>query len=73
MYDVLDVCGLVKKVSPSSYTLIGGHHPTLFPDESVKYDNVDFILQGEGEENFPELLNGLSVWVSRLHNHGEDC
>ncbi len=22
---------------------------------------------------FTEPLNGLSVWVSRLHNHGEDC
>lgn len=35
----------------------GGVYPTLFPDRSLKY--ADYVIRGEGEYAFPELLDGL--------------
>lgn len=59
MVDVLLTAELAKKINPKIYTIIGGHHPTLYPQESVRYQNIDFILQGEAEETLPQLINLL--------------
>ncbi len=59
MVDVLLTAKLVKKVNNKIHTIIGGHHATLYPKESIKYNNIDYILQGEGEETLIELLNKL--------------
>jgi radical SAM superfamily enzyme YgiQ (UPF0313 family) len=42
------------------FTLIGGHHPTLVPEES-DIDCVDAVCIGEGEETLLELVGHLSA------------
>ncbi len=37
-------------------TIIGGYHPTLEPDYVIKHSAVDFIVRGEGEHTFRELI-----------------
>ncbi|MCX6727081.1 MAG: radical SAM protein [Candidatus Shapirobacteria bacterium] len=37
----------IKKINPATYIIWGGIHPTLYPNESLKY--VDAICVGEGE------------------------
>jgi len=59
MVDVLMTINVVKKVDSQIYTILGGHHTNLYPKESINYKNVDFILNGEGEETLIELLTAL--------------
>lgn len=40
-------------------TIMGGPHPTLLPEESLKPD-VDFVVRNEGEETMVELLRTLA-------------
>ena len=36
--------------------VFGGIHPTSIPEEVIKNDFVDYIIAGEGEYAFMELL-----------------
>lgn len=38
---------------------IGGPHPTIFPEEVVSDPDIDFVVLGEGELSFLELVKSL--------------
>ncbi|MCK4481570.1 MAG: radical SAM protein, partial [Candidatus Lokiarchaeota archaeon] len=40
-------------------TILGGYHPTLAPDYVAKHPAVDYIIRGEGEYSFQELVQYL--------------
>ena len=40
--------------------VFGGIHPTLVPEKVIENNFVDFVVVGEGEEAFPELVESLS-------------
>lgn len=46
-------------------TIMGGPHPTLMPEESLKPD-VDFVVRNEGEETLAELLRALTPTFTLL-------
>ncbi len=37
----------------------GGIHPTLLPQQTLEHPLVDFVVEGEGEETLPELVEAL--------------
>ena len=37
--------------------VFGGIHPTAVPEEVIKNESVDYVIVGEGEHVFPELLD----------------
>ena len=37
-------------------TALGGYHPSAIPDELLSHPQVDFIIRGEGERIFKELV-----------------
>jgi radical SAM superfamily enzyme YgiQ (UPF0313 family) len=41
-------------------TVIGGHHPTLVPDD-LAGSGLDFAVLGEGERSFPALVESLDA------------
>lgn len=53
-YQAKAVMRMAKNVLPECLTVVGGHHPTLSPQE---FDEpyIDVIVQGEGERTFREL------------------
>ncbi|PIN86226.1 B12-binding domain-containing radical SAM protein [Candidatus Woesearchaeota archaeon CG10_big_fil_rev_8_21_14_0_10_44_13] len=53
------VCEIAKKVDSRVYTVLGGAHPTSCPKEVMEDKNVDFIVLGEGERSFLELIKKL--------------
>jgi radical SAM superfamily enzyme YgiQ (UPF0313 family) len=49
-----------KKVDKNVLVVLGGPHVNLYPDETASIPEVDFIVLGEGEVTFAELIDGIS-------------
>ncbi len=59
-YDYAMKCiDIIKDVDRNIRTVAGGMHPTIRPGEMERNPNVDYIIMGEGEVVFPELLKKL--------------
>lgn len=48
-----------KGANSRAWVVLGGIHPSAFPEETVKEESVDFVVAGEGEITFLELLAAL--------------
>jgi len=59
LIDSLKTAEMVKSISPEILVVLGGIHVTLFPEESIQPDCVDFAIKGEGEITFTRLLDKL--------------
>ncbi len=71
--------GLVRKLAQYTkeagkiYTIAGGVHPTVAPEETLNDENIDMVCIGEGEEALVELCDKMdqgkdyrnveSIWV----------
>lgn len=51
------IADIAKSFNKGIKIVLGGAHATLFPEESAKNQNVDFVIYGEGERTFIELLD----------------
>jgi len=60
-YTVLRALETAKKVDPDTMTVVGGQHFTATAQESLEtYSEIDFIVRGEGEQTFAELVQALA-------------
>ena len=50
----------VKKFSPDIITLVGGHHPSLMP-EDCNEPFIDIVVIGEGEETLKEVIEACEL------------
>ena len=48
------ICNKVKAINPDIKIVLGGYHPTLFPEDAISFSDV--ICLGEGERVFVEFL-----------------
>jgi radical SAM superfamily enzyme YgiQ (UPF0313 family) len=39
--------------------ILGGSHPTVLPEQSIKYTGADMVAVGEGEKTLVQVLNSL--------------
>lgn len=60
----LEVAKGIKQKNKNILTAFGGMHPTLFPEESMSNEAIDFICVGEGELPALELCNQLEGGAS---------
>ncbi len=56
LLNCMEVCKVIQRCSPRTKICFGGWHPTLYPQETLELDCVDYIVIGEGEATFPELV-----------------
>jgi len=49
----------IKAAKPDIKVILGGPHPTLFPEQTAEDGLVDFVVRGEGEETMLELVAAL--------------
>ena len=49
-----NVLRTIRRLVPDCLTVVGGHHPTLFPDD-FEDPAVDLVVRGEGVETFAEI------------------
>jgi anaerobic magnesium-protoporphyrin IX monomethyl ester cyclase len=59
LIDALKVARLVKEIKREVKVVLGGPHPHIYPEETVSFPEVDFVVQGEGERVFTELVDAL--------------
>lgn len=51
-------CAIVKRVSPESWTVIGGPHTSALPERTLdEFSSVDITVAGEGEITLEELAD----------------
>ena len=53
------ICQLAKEVNPETLTVMGGAHPSAAPMQTLVDQNVDFVVTGEGEQVFPQLVEAV--------------
>lgn len=50
----------IKKVSENIPIIVGGPHPTSYPEEVIRDKNIDFAVIREGEKTFLNLIKTLN-------------
>ncbi|HEX2909163.1 MAG TPA: radical SAM protein [Chloroflexia bacterium] len=55
----IEICPRVKAILPACTIVWGGYFPTEHPEVSLRANYVDFVVRGQGEATFTELLNWL--------------
>lgn len=68
LLNCMEVCKVVRQVSPRTLICFGGWHPTLYPEETLALGVADVIVIGEGERTFAELIQALG----RRKDAGDD-
>jgi radical SAM superfamily enzyme YgiQ (UPF0313 family) len=59
-HTALRIVELVRRLRPAARLVVGGYDPSLAPDAYMAPDaGVDFIVRGEGELTFRELIRAL--------------
>ena len=46
----------IKALNPGIKTVLGGAHPTIFPEQTAADPLIDFVVRGEGEGTMLELV-----------------
>ena len=57
--DSLEVAREIKKQNPNILICFGGPHVTIYPKETVSFNEVDFVITGDGEKPFHTLVQKL--------------
>ena len=50
-----------KATLPSALVTLGGVHPTILAEETLSHEAVDFVIRGEGEFSYLELISGKNL------------
>ena len=59
-YECVDLLRAINNINSEIITVVGGHHPTVMPQDFVgKF--TDYVVIGEGEETFRELVDTLEA------------
>jgi anaerobic magnesium-protoporphyrin IX monomethyl ester cyclase len=53
-----EVAKIIRKKYPEVKIIIGGVHATVKPEEVMGFEEFDYIVMGEGEKSFLELISG---------------
>jgi radical SAM superfamily enzyme YgiQ (UPF0313 family) len=54
-----EVAAEVKRLLPEAVVICGGPHPSVASDDVMRDGNVDYVVRGEGELIFADLLDAL--------------
>ena len=56
-----NVARIVKELNRDIDVVVGGTHPTVLPEETIKNECFDYVIRGEGEYSFLDLVNGVRI------------
>lgn len=52
----INISNYIKKKKPKLPIVFGGPHPTYHPERIIKEESIDYVIYGEGEYTFKELV-----------------
>lgn len=52
---------IAKELDKDIKVVVGGTHPTVLSEEVIKNDLFDYVVRGEGEQTFLDLVNYVKV------------
>jgi len=55
----IKVAEICKKINHELITVIGGPHASSFPEKMISKPSIDYVVMGEGEERFCQLLRDI--------------
>jgi len=55
------IAEVAKRVAPGVPVVVGGDHPSVWPEKMLANPNIDIVVRGEGEVTFVELLGELTT------------
>lgn len=70
LVDVMKVVGIIKAVSAGIKVVLGGPHTSIYPRETAGLEGIDFVISGEGERVFLELVNNIGNYERLLSLKG---
>jgi len=56
---IVEIASKIKTCIPNVYIVLGGYHPTLNIEDTLQNKCIDFVVFGEGEITFCELINTI--------------
>lgn len=59
MVYIKELCRQFKQILPDSTIIVGGAHPSNYPELFVKEEYIDYVVMGEGEVTFYKLCKLL--------------
>jgi len=59
--NVVSVASLAKKYSSQVTTVVGGLHPTFYPQDLMSSPSVDYVILGEGEYRLLEFVRSYGA------------
>lgn len=59
LIDVIRTAKIVKNIDKNIKVVLGGPHVHVFPEETINMPEIDFLVLGEGEIPFAELLENI--------------
>mgnify|MGYP001613870661 CR=1 FL=1 len=72
---VMAVIRAIKRKKPNLFIIVGGPHPTFFPEIILTEDEIDAVCRGEGEYALLELATSMeqgairediqNIWIKR--------
>ena len=60
LIDSISTAKIVKKIDDGIKVILGGPHVGIYPEETIEFPEVDYLVIGEGEITFTELLQNFS-------------
>ena len=57
--DVANIARVIKEEDQNIKVVVGGNHASSYWKEIMKDENIDYVVIGEGEETFLELIDGI--------------
>lgn len=61
LIDAMKIVKISKETNPEIKIVLGGPHPHIYPEETIGLPGVDYVIIGEGEISFWELLKCLAA------------
>lgn len=58
--DGILVAKSVKEVNPEIKVIVGGPHVNIYPIETIKFKEIDYVVMGDGEYVINEVLDRIS-------------
>src|ERR1700748_2078161 len=58
--ETVDIAKTIKAWNPDFPIVLGGWHPSLLPKQTLKAPYLDYIVRGQGEDTFLELVRHIA-------------